>query len=125
MTASSTVGFSIPTWLIDLLRCPRCGCRLSVDANGATCAVCGAATPIRNGIPAFVGDAADEVSRRTQSSFGYEWTHFSEWKPSGAANFANYFAEFDLESLSTATVLDAGCGMGRHARFLAPYAQRL
>src|SRR5205823_6526555 len=68
---------------------------------------------------------ADALSRRTQSSFGYEWSHFSDWRPSGAANFEDYFAEFDVGSLAGACVLDAGCGMGRHARFVAPHAKRL
>ena len=124
---SSTVALvQPPSWLLDLIRCPACGSRLQSDGDQRlACVSCHAPVPVRDGIPTFVGDASDDVSRRTQSSFGYEWTQFSDWQPSGATNFADYFADFDLGSIRSATVLDAGCGMGRHARFVAPHANRL
>jgi SAM-dependent methyltransferase len=40
-------------------------------------------------------------------------------------NFADYFSHFDLESLRGGTVLDGGCGMGRHARQVAAFAGRV
>ena len=67
-------------------------------------------------------DDQQAVARRTRASFGYEWTHFKDWKPSGETNFTDYFANFDLGWLRGRTVLDAGCGMGRHARQVAPFA---
>jgi len=124
--ARTAVSIStIPAWLLDLLQCVRCGGRLTSGSDQLTCTTCGTKVPIRDGIPAFVEQADDEVGRRTQSSFGYEWTHFSDWQPSGETNFQDYFAGFDLASLAGADVLDAGCGMGRHARFVAPHAKHL
>jgi SAM-dependent methyltransferase len=79
---------------------------------------------VRGGIPRFVRQL-DELAERTQASFGYEWTHFHEWHPSGQVNFDDYFDGFDLEWLRGRRVLDAGCGMGRHARFAARYARQL
>jgi SAM-dependent methyltransferase len=72
-----------------------------------------------------VAEPADDASRRTQASFGYEWTHFHDWRPSGATNFNDYFDGLDLATLRGASVLDAGCGMGRHARQIAPHAARV
>src|SRR6185295_6706925 len=46
-------------------------------------------------------------------------------RPSGETNFNDYFAGINFESLRGRTVLDAGCGMGRHARQLAPHTGRL
>jgi SAM-dependent methyltransferase len=77
------------------------------------------------GIPRFVDVPQDAAGRQTQESFGYEWTHFNEWRPSGEVNFQDYFDGVDLASLRGATVLDAGCGMGRHARQIAPFAARV
>jgi hypothetical protein len=34
---------------------------------------------IRDRIPRFVEQTADELDRRTQRSFGYEWNEFSDW----------------------------------------------
>jgi SAM-dependent methyltransferase len=81
--------------------------------------------PVESGIPRFARLAADPDARRTQDSFGYEWSHFRDWRPSGSTNFNDYFQGLDLGSLKEALVLDAGCGMGRHARQMAPHVGRL
>lgn len=114
-----------PDRLLEVLRCVRCGARLSATGDQLTCLACGHAVPIVNGIPRFVTTPSDEVARRTQASFGYEWTEFSTWELSGETNFAEYFAGVDLSTLRDARVLDAGCGMGRHARQLAPHVRHV
>jgi SAM-dependent methyltransferase len=119
--------------LLELLCCPACGSQLeSVDIASTVvlrCRECGCTVPVRDGVPRFVsehaGDAMDPFAQKTQASFGYEWTHFSDWKPSGTTNFAQYFGDLDPKSLQGLTVLDAGCGMGRHARQIAPHATTL
>jgi SAM-dependent methyltransferase len=68
---------------------------------------------------------SDETARRTQASFGYEWTHFNDWRQSGVTNFDDYFQGVDLNALGDCLVLDGGCGMGRHARQIAPYARQV
>ena len=78
-----------------------------------------------HGIPRFVDVPEDPAARRTQASFGYEWTHFNDWRPSGDTNFNDYFDGVNLASLRGSVVLDAGCGMGRHARHIAPFAGRV
>ena len=115
--------------LLELLRCPTCRSPLARTIGGEAglkCQGCGREIMIRNGVPRFVQNqpfgAGEHVARQTQASFGYEWTHFNDWRPSGLTNFADYFGQFDLEWLRGRTVLDAGCGMGRHARQVAPFA---
>jgi len=120
-TAASTLEIALP-----LFRCLQCGA--SFEFRGSTehdshlvCAGCARAVAVRDGIPRFVDTPTDEIARRTQASFGYEWTHFADWKASGPTNFSDYFKDVDLRTLRHARVLDAGCGMGRHARQLAPW----
>ena len=113
--------------LLALLRCDSCGSPLRACAGGNAddaleCTQCSRRVPIVTGIPRFVDVPADDIARRTQASFGYEWTHFNEWRPSGETNFNDYFANLDLPSLRESVVLDAGCGMGRHARQIARFA---
>lgn len=114
--------------LVQLLACPRCRAAFaesSTTPEALVCPACGRRVPVTNGIPRFV-DVPDTVdARRTQASFGYEWTHFNDPTPSGTTNFNDYFEGFDLSSLNGLVVLDAGCGMGRHARQVAPYAGAL
>ena len=110
---------------IDLLRCPSCHGQLQRTAVELGCSRCHAAYPIVSGIPRFVSTPVDAVARRTQASFGYEWSHFNDWKMSGEVNFRQYFGDFDLDWVQGRTVLDAGCGMGRHARQMADHVRSL
>jgi len=110
--------------LVEFLRCPNCSGVLHAEAADGLleCGTCGRQVSVVDGIPRFAQLADDEATNRTRESFGYEWTHFNDWRDSGSTNFTDYFAGVDLGSLRDAVVLDAGCGMGRHARQIAPYA---
>jgi SAM-dependent methyltransferase len=108
--------------LKERLRCLHCGSPLDDRERELQCTSCGKAVPVVRGIPRFVDQPQDEVARRTQASFGYEWTHFNDWRPSGETNFSDYFKGVDLPRLQGKVVLDAGCGMGRHSRQIAPFA---
>jgi SAM-dependent methyltransferase len=112
--------------LLDLLQCPACqsGFESSNTGPELVCRGCGRTVEVRHGIPRFV-QALDPTASRTQASFGYEWTHFDDWTASGDTNFQQYFGDLDLAALTDARVLDAGCGMGRHARMLGPYVHSL
>jgi SAM-dependent methyltransferase/uncharacterized protein YbaR (Trm112 family) len=111
--------------LLELLQCPNCRGHLRrLETGDLKCRQCARSTPVVSGIPRFVNDDDFDgggAAGRTRASFGYEWAHFNDWRPSGET-FGDYFSNFDLESLRGRTVLDAGCGMGRHARQIAPFA---
>ena len=116
--------------LLDALRCPSCAASLvgegpGQELSGLRCTSCGLRVPVADGIPRFVREPQDDLARRTQASFGYEWTHFTDWRESGETNFNDYFAGLDLSSLRDSLVLDGGCGMGRHARQMAPFARHV
>jgi SAM-dependent methyltransferase len=98
---------------------------LTTASTELTCIDCSARYPVRAGIPRFVGIPDDRIARRTQASFGYEWSEFSDWRQSGETNFQQYFGDLDRSWLAGRTVLDAGCGMGRHARQIARFAARV
>jgi SAM-dependent methyltransferase len=117
--------------LLDCLRCVSCSSRLALNTDAAgrpshlRCGSCSRTVLVKNGIPRFIEEPEDDDARRTQASFGYEWTHFNDWRQSGETNFQDYFVGLDLESLRGRIVLDAGCGMGRHARQVASHAGRV
>lgn len=125
-TAGTEVaGPGVSSALMAVLRCLHCGGHFRQDPAQLRCDGCGEAVPIVDGVPRFVASHLDEMAERTRRSFGYEWTHFTDWTASGDTNFADYFGDLDLSTLSGDLVLDAGCGMGRHARMMAPHVRQL
>jgi SAM-dependent methyltransferase len=111
--------------LLPLLACPQCGGSIHGDADTLVCSSCGEQFSTARGIPRLMMGPLGDAALKTQASFGYEWTHFHDWRPSGAENFADYFVGLDLTSLRTSRVLDAGCGMGRHAVWMAQHASHV
>jgi SAM-dependent methyltransferase len=59
-------------------------------------------------------DQLMQVERRTQESFGYQWTQFSEMSSDFRENFLNYVYPLDAAAFRSKLILDAGCGFGRH-----------
>jgi SAM-dependent methyltransferase/uncharacterized protein YbaR (Trm112 family) len=131
--------------LLALLACPACQGSLTQDDDLLRCG-CGLVYPIVDGIPRiFVGemrsvyarefpdvvrkhpelqsgDAQSEPTRKkleTRESFGYEWNVYDQMLPSWEKNARFYFETVGIESLRGKRVLDAGCGMGRHAHHAA------
>lgn len=118
-------GSMLSPALLALLVCPACGGEFAPGDARIVCRACGLEVAAPGGVPRFVPAGLDETSERTRRSFGYEWTHFADWTASGDTNFQDYFGDLELARLSQALVLDAGCGMGRHARMLGPHVGQL
>lgn len=115
------------------------------------CRVCGENFPIIRGVPRILlgqlrGPLSEEYPEffmksseqiagetgtesddkvRTMRSFGYEWRHFSDFRPEGEANFRWYFARYPSERLRGKVLLDVGCGKGRHIFFAAQQAHKV
>jgi SAM-dependent methyltransferase len=120
------------------LVCPACGRSLlpaDTSPNALVCFACSETFPIVNGIPrvlrktgSALSDSSNGIAARDESlesktaaSFGFEWTHFSEMYPEWENNFLDYMSPLTSESFRGKTVLDAGCGIGRHAYYAARY----
>ncbi len=120
------------------LVCPACSGVLlpaSDSPSALVCFPCSEKFPIVNGIPRMLANAASGLSsscggagdrnqtmqRKTAKSFGFEWTHFSEMYPEWEANFRDYMFPRVAESFRGESILDAGCGIGRHAYYASRY----
>lgn len=117
------------TTFLDLLACPLCLGDLlltsgepvedgHVMAGELACRGCEQTFPIRGGIPRLLPDPGQRSAQRDETAhrFGYEWNAFSDFDTAEEiASMATWFRPRALADLDGRTVLDAGCGMGRHA----------
>jgi len=62
------------------------------------------------------------VRENTAERFAYEWNHFRNFElDEEVASLKTWFRPRRLEDLAGLAVLEAGCGMGRHARIATDY----
>jgi SAM-dependent methyltransferase/uncharacterized protein YbaR (Trm112 family) len=117
------------------LVCPTCSRSLALagdSPDSLLCLACSKKFPIVNGIPRLLPTMSPDLSGssngvnrnrtlqlKTTDSFGFEWTHFSEMYPEWESNFRDYMFPLTAESFRGKKVLDAGCGIGRHAYYAA------
>ena len=122
--------------LVRVLRCPACGGEVEVEPEGGgeggilACGGCDRRYPVRGETPRMlVGGARPQaeaaVVDRTAASFAYEWERFGALRDEWARNFADYLRPHTLASLKGKSVLDVGCGSGRHSFHAAAAGARV
>ncbi len=119
--------------ILPYLRCPACHASFSLRedevihddvVSGALSCGCGKEYPITRSVPRFITGIISELEKKTTASFGYEWNAFPAIIPEFRDNFLRYIAPLDESFFSGKLVLDAGCGAGRHAHFMAEFGAR-
>ena len=116
--------------LVEDLRCPISSDRLVLESAEGTddvqsgelvCAGCSRRWPISDGIPRLVPSDLEAQQRKTASAFGWQWQHFVEMHPEFEKQFLDWVYPLEPEFFQEKRVLDAGCGIGRHAYYAASY----
>ena len=122
---------------IDLLCCPTCLGDLKIDEyrtesghiieGTLTCTGCDTMFPLIQGVPRLLPDDGkrSDVRENTAGRFGFEWNHFAAFDQAvEEESMATWMSPSRLDDLKGLTVLDAGCGMGRHAVIAAAHGVR-
>lgn len=116
--------------LVEDLVCPVSSDPLVLESGEASsevktgelvCAGCDRRFAVRNGIPRLVPADLEEQQRKTSDAFGWQWQHFVEMHPEFEAQFLDWVHPIEAEFFRGKRVLDAGCGIGRHAYYAASY----
>jgi SAM-dependent methyltransferase/uncharacterized protein YbaR (Trm112 family) len=115
---------------LELLVCPRCGGALVADAEapaadghilgGELGCACGARYPITGGVPRLLPDSEPmsvEVGRR----FGASWSIFDHRSRYHEQQFLDWVAPLQPADFVGKTILEAGCGKGRHSALMASW----
>jgi SAM-dependent methyltransferase len=69
-------------------------------------------------------EAQQPTGLDTSERFGFQWDRYRELYPHYREQFEQWLQPFDPAGFRGADVLDAGCGMGRNARFAAEAGAR-
>lgn len=120
--------------LLQYLACPACDGDLSLASaesynseivSGALrCAGCGKSFPVIAGIPRFADLFADEVQRETAENFGQQWLEFDHVEQHHEKQFLDWIAPVTSEFVSGKTVVEGGCGKGRHTRLIGEWGAK-
>lgn len=119
--------------LLDCLVCPDCGVRLDLTAGrregehvmegSLSCTACDRSFPVRGGVPRMAG-GVPQLEERTAQAFGYEWTRYSELADRYRQQFLDWIRPVDASFFDGRTVLEGGCGKGRHTALVAEFGAK-
>jgi len=69
----------------------------------------------------MVLERLDPIDARIAAAFAYEWSHFPVRYKQAREHFLEWISPLGAEDFAGKRVVDAGCGMGRHAREAARF----
>lgn len=115
--------------LLEFLVCPSCSADFKLsetqtEANeiltGELSCQCSSPVPIRNGVPRFI-DVAPTTEETTSRNFGAQWLEFDHVDERHEGQFLDWIYPIKPNFVHGKTVLEGGCGKGRHTRLVASW----
>lgn len=102
----------------DLFVCPSCRKPLEPvpDLPGFRCAPCDRVYPVQDGVAVLVASPPGGLTRDTVKQFGDSWATFDHMEAYHEKQFLEWIAPLAPADFEGKTVLEAGCGKGRHIR---------
>jgi SAM-dependent methyltransferase len=85
---------------------------------------CSKGFAIRRGVPRLLPPTLSAVEEKTAAAFGWHWQEFVEMHDQYETQFLDCIHFIKAEFFRDKVVMDAGCGIGRHAYCAARYGTR-
>jgi SAM-dependent methyltransferase len=106
------------------LACPLCRSEFEDRGDTLVCRDGGHAFGVSSGVLRLVPPDLQPAQRRTAAAFGWQWRHFVDMSDVFEPQFLDWIHPVEPADFVDRDVLDAGCGIGRHAYFAARYGAR-
>src|SRR5262249_39641102 len=120
--------------LLKSIICPACGNGLSLNISEhegpeiitgeLDCTQCHDRFPIFNGVPRFADPGGNDLQRETAENFGAQWLEFDRIEQHHEKQFLDWIAPVTPDFMRGKTVIEGGCGKGRHTRAVAEWGAR-
>jgi SAM-dependent methyltransferase len=122
---------------LNFIVCPNCGGELRLPEDSSKpkqdghimigtliCARCASTFAIRNGVPILLPANLASVKLETASRFAEEWTRWSDLRDYYEQEFFDWVAPLTAADFVGQTVLEGGCGKGRHTSIVASHGAK-
>lgn len=122
---------------LTFILCPNCASALALsndtpketpDGHFMTgileCQGCNSRFPIRDGVPLLLPANLAAVKIETATRFAEEWTRWSELRDYYEQEFFDWVAPLTPADFAGQTVLEGGCGKGRHTAIVAAHGAK-
>ncbi len=122
--------------LLELLACPACGGDIllayaskyedrEIIEAVLTCKKCEREYKVVRGVPRFATlDKIEQDKAETAENFGWQWTHFTQEDKKYAEQFLGWIQPVKPEFFAGKTILEGGCGKGRHTTLAANWGAK-
>jgi SAM-dependent methyltransferase len=121
--------------LLPYLACPECAGDLSLHIEGREgaeiisgslqCSACQNTWPVVRGVPRFADlTEVSEDKQATAKNFGEQWLEFDHVQSHHEQQFKDWIAPATPEFIRGKSVIEGGCGKGRHTRIVAQWGVR-
>src|SRR4051812_49404220 len=121
---------------LEYLACPSCSASLDL-ASGSTsaadghvvtgelvCRIRGCRYPLDRGVPRLLTGQVQPLSRETAARFDTQWTHWTQLADYYERQFLEWVDPISRADFAGRTVIEGGCGKGRHTAIVAGFGPR-
>jgi SAM-dependent methyltransferase len=95
-----------------------------VVAGTLVCRIRGCRYPIKNGVPVLLTGAVAPLSSATAARFDAQWSHWRELHDYYERQFLDWISPVGAPDFAGRSVLEGGCGKGRHSALVGDLGPR-